>query len=953
VQSIGWDITERCTAEANAHSVDARMRALLDATPDGITITALDGGIVFASRHALGMFGLAGPESVIGHHLLEFVAPGWRQMAQERIAMILEGIHTGPTEYKVLNRLRGEFWVETNGDVLRDGRGNPHQILLVIRDITDRKRALLALEESHSQWRHVISTAAEGFWMIDRNRLTVDVNAALCRMLGYSREDMLGRTPLEFTDGENQAIFRAQMGQIGTTYQRDYEITLTRKDGTPLPTYFHATTHRDGQGEVEMAFAFVTDLTDHKRAQNALKASEARYRRIVETANEGMWEMDREHMTTFVNSVMAGYLGYQPQDMIGRPIVDFMFPEDLPEHRLRMRERHEGRQGDYERRFRHANGEERWLHVSATPLVEADRGFLGSFAMLLDITERKQSEEKLRQAAAVFENTIEGVMITDPDARIVAVNRAFTEITGFGEAEALGRNASFMQSGKHDDEYYQAMWQALDRGGSWRGEIWNRRKSGEIYPEWLTISVVRDSRGHPSHYVGVFSDITGIKKSEEELNRLAYHDALTGLPNRLLFLDRIDHAIQRASRTDGQFAILFIDLDRFKNVNDTLGHHTGDLLLVAMAERIRKRLRAEDTLARLGGDEFTVLMESLAGGQENPHLAAQLAHDLINTMAQPFQVAGHDLFHSASIGISLFPQDGQDAETLVKHADTAMYRAKDAGRNGFQFYTRELSVAALQRFSLEAALHTALERGEFELYYQPQLEMRSGRVVSMEALIRWNHPNMGMVAPDQFIPLAEETGLILPIGAWVLETACREALKCAHLCTNRLTIAVNLSVTELERGNPVQHVARVLARTGLPPACLELEITESSAMRRGEESLAVLRELAALGVRLSIDDFGSGYSNLGYLKRLPVSSLKIDRLFVRELPDDAEDATIARAIIGLAHALNLQVVAEGVETSAQRDFLTLAGCDVMQGYLIGRPMPSGEIENLMRGLNSA
>jgi len=458
---------------------------------------------------------------------------------------------------------------------------------------------------------------------------------------------------------------------------------------------------------------------------------------------------------------------------------------------------------------------------------------------------------------------------------------------------------------------------------------------------------VLDDHNRISHYVGVFSDISSIKRSEEELNRLAYHDVLTGLPNRLLLLDRINHAIRRAARSGGRFAVLFIDLDRFKNINDTLGHQTGDALLNTVAERIQKRLRAEDTLSRLGSDEFLLLMEDITNEQQ----AAHLARDLLRLLSQPYHVAGHDIFLSASIGISLHPEDGDDAETLIKHADTAMYRAKEGGRNGYQFYTREQSVAAFQRFSLEAALHRALERGEFELHYQPQQTLSSGRITAMEALVRWRHPELGLIPPDQFIPVAEDTGLILPIGEWVLETACREALRCRQLCGEELTVAVNLSPLELQRGDPVGRIRRVLEETGLPARLLELEITESSAMHRGEDSIAMLHELDALGVRIAIDDFGSGYSNLGYLKKLPVSTLKIDRVFVRDLPDDNEDAAITRAIVALGHSLNLQVLAEGVETRAQRDFLLAQGCDMMQGYLLSKPLPFEDAARLIRTIN--
>lgn len=687
-------------------------------------------------------------------------------------------------------------------------------------------------------------------------------------------------------------------------------------------------------------------------AAAAAREEETRWRFALEGLDQGLWDWDMATDRVYFSPGWKALLGYA-DDEIGEHFDEWrrrVHPEDLPRAFAALEAYVRGERPIYEAEMRMLgkDGGWRWILARGKVMVRHADGtparMIGTHA---DITVHRESEAKLRLAAAVFESTVEGVVTTDALGRITAVNRAFTDITGYGEEEVVGRTPRMLRSGRHDDEFYRAMWDELTQRGSWSGEIWNKRKSGVEYPEWLTISAVLDERNRVSHYVGVFSDISSIKRSEEELKRLAYQDSLTGLPNRLLLLDRINHAIRRAARTSARFAVLFIDLDRFKNINDTLGRQTGDELLMAVAWRIGQRLRAEDTLSRLGGDEFILLMEEISSEQQ----AAQLARDLLRLLSKPYQVAGHDIFLSASIGISLHPEDGDDAETLIKHADTAMYRAKEGGRNGYQFYTREQSVAAFQRFSLEAALHRALERGEFELHYQPQMDLASGRVTAMEALLRWRHPDIGLIPPDQFIPVAEETGLILPIGEWVLHTACVEALQCQALCGEALTVAVNLSPLELQRGEPVERIQRVLASSGLDPGLLELEITESSAMRRGEESIAMLHQLTALGVRLAIDDFGSGYSNLGYLKRLPVSTLKIDRVFIRDLPGGAEDAAITRAIIALGHSLNLRVLAEGVETPEQRDFLKALGCDMQQGFLLARPLPFAQAVERVRVLN--
>ncbi len=701
----------------------------------------------------------------------------------------------------------------------------------------------------------------------------------------------------------------------------------------------------DATGGLVEIRSFGLDVTECKIRERASRENDERFHTLFQHHDSVMLLVEPDSGRILnANAAACRFYGYNWSELTARSIQDI---NTLPPDQVRAERQRAISEARNFFVFPHrlANGEVRTVEVHSSPIVDNGRNLL--FSIIHDITGHRMREEKLRQAAAVFENTVEGVVVTDAFGRITAINRAFTDITGYSEAEVLGRNPKTLQSGRHDADFYKTMWDELNNRGSWCGEIWNRRKSGTVYPQWLTISVVLDDQNRISHYVGVFSDITTIKRSEEELNRLAYHDALTGLPNRLLLLDRISHAVRRTNRSGGRFALLFIDLDRFKNINDNLGHQTGDELLMAVTERIQKRLRAEDTLSRLGGDEFILLMEDIPGEQQ----AAQLARDLLTLLSQPYHIAGHDIFLSASIGISLHPEDGGDAENLIKHADTAMYRAKEGGRNSYQFYTREQSVAAFQRFSLEAALHRALERGEFELHYQPQMDLTSGRVTAMEALLRWRHPDLGLIPPDQFIPVAEENGLILPIGEWVLETACREALQCQRLCGEPLIVAVNLSPLELQRGDPVNRVQRVLADIGLPARFLELEITESSAMRRGEESIAMLHELKNLGVSLAIDDFGSGYSNLGYLKQLPVSTLKIDRVFVRDLPDNKEDAAITRAIIALGHSLNLNVLAEGVETPAQRDFLRQHGCDMQQGYLLAKPQPFADIARLIKQIN--
>ena len=590
--------------------------------------------------------------------------------------------------------------------------------------------------------------------------------------------------------------------------------------------------------------------------------------------------------------------------------------------------------GDFseERHYRRQDGSLFWALVSGCALDPLRPGE-GSIWVYADITARTEAEEKLRLSATVLEHIADAVMVVDIEGVIVAVNPAFTQITGYTEAEAVGQHSSLTRSGRHDELFYQTMWDELIASGFWRGEIWRRRKNGEIYLEWLTISAVRDTRALTTHYVGVCSDITVIKQAQEKLDHLAHHDPLTALPNRLLFHDRLQHALQRATRDEEQLAILFIDLDRFKNVNDTLGHHIGDELLQQVAAQLSARLRDGDTLARLGGDEFIVLLEKVDG----QYGATQVAEKLVTMFEQPFLVAGHELFVTCSVGVSLFPGDAQDLNMLIRNADVAMYQAKARGRNGYRFYAPSMTGEGIERLRLETFLRRSIEKNEIFLNYQPQVEIDTGRLVGVEALVRWNHPELGLIAPARFIPLAEDSGFINQLGKWVLDEACRQMMRWQEQGLRVPKIAVNLSVKQFERGSIAGMVAAILAETGLEPQRLQLEVTESVIMNTGD-ALGFINDLHAIGVGLAIDDFGTGYSSLAYLKQLPVQTLKIDRSFIKDISTDANDEAIAIAIIQLGKSMHLSVIAEGVETQEQAAFLLRHGCKLAQGYFYSKPV---------------
>ncbi len=576
---------------------------------------------------------------------------------------------------------------------------------------------------------------------------------------------------------------------------------------------------------------------------------------------------------------------------------------------------------------------------------------IGEFARITGLAvERGRAYTHLCQSAAVFESTSEGVIITDLTSRIVQVNRAYTEITGYTEAEVLGRNPSLVRSGHQDASFYRTLWESLLQTGHWRGEIWNRRKNGEVFPQLLTISTVYDNIGQPSHYVGVMTDISQIKQSEERLEHLAHYDPLTELPNRLLVQSRLEHALELAGRSHHIVAVLFVDLDRFKNINDSLGHPVGDAVLQTIAKRMAGRLREGDTLGRLGGDEFLVVLETI----RHPEDAAEVATTLIQLLEDPLILPnGHEVYISASIGISLYPGDAQTVTELIQHADAAMYQAKDQGRGIYRYYTSALTSEVNTRLELDSRMRRALVQGEFVVHYQPQIDIATGAMVGCEALVRWQDPERGLISPARFIPLAEETGLIMPLGEWVLRTACAQAKAWTQPGQPPLTMSVNLSGRQLLQSQIVQQVANILSETGLSASQLKLELTESTIMGRGEEAVALLGDLRALGLRLAIDDFGTGYSSLAYLKRFPIDELKIDQSFVRDIPRDTNDMEIAATIIAMARNLKLSVIAEGVETQEQLAFLTQQGCHSYQGYLYSRPVPAEEFTRLIETARAA
>jgi diguanylate cyclase (GGDEF)-like protein/PAS domain S-box-containing protein len=663
---------------------------------------------------------------------------------------------------------------------------------------------------------------------------------------------------------------------------------------------------------------------------------------ILRHINEPVVSMDLTGTITGWNSGAERLFGYTAAEAIGKHVL-FLYGDENDED-TSFEDAfldHGGREMEVRRRKK--NGEIFWARLQLSLLRDDKNNPTGLIGFLSDITEHRNAAEQLRLHARIFERSDEAILITDAQEKIVSVNPAFTRITGYEAAEALGQTPRIFRSGRHGEAFFKEMWGRLAESGYWQGEVWDRRKDGEIYPKWLSMGSVCNAAGEISHYFSIFSDITDRKRAEGRVHHLAYFDALTGLPNRTQFSRLSDQALTSSRRKAGFGAILFIDLNRFKPINDTLGHEVGDNVLKEVANRLRASLRGADVVCRLGGDEFAVGLFEIA----NRDHAANVAQKLLTTFDNPILINGRELKLGAAIGVSIYPEDGLDTETLLRQADIAMYRAKQTGPDGMAFFSEDMNQRAIDRLNLEAGLRRAIERNELLLYYQPKVRIADGAIIGAEALVRWRHPERGLVPPGEFVPVAEESGLIVHISNWVLEEAGRQIRRWMDDGFPAMHIAVNLSARDFSGSLPAR-IQKLLQRHGIGAEWLELEITEGMLMNHTDSVIAMMDEITALGIALSLDDFGTGYSSLSYLKRFPINTLKIDRSFVISIPGDADDCAIAGAIVSMSKQLKHNVIAEGVETTEQLAFLKSLGCDEIQGYLFSPPVPAEKFAAMVR-----
>ena len=840
-----------------------------------------------------------------------------------------------------------------------------HAVTLSISDVTSRKRIELSLIERENFWSDVVKAIPDTLYVHDiPGKRVMFSNNHLGPQLGYSKTEMrqlgdrLWERILHPDDQELYGRMRSLQQVVSDGQLLQCQLRWRHRDGS-----WHwfdireQALSRDSHGRVSRLIGIAKDVTEQIEASESLRESERRYRQLAESTSNVIFSTDRQLELVYVSPSVEQILGYSTEWIMqhgffataaNRSQLDSLYQllaqirQGLSEPALLARLRNELPTQLFMFDCLHANGLKIPTELSMTLMWDECGHFEGLLGIGRDITQQRQATKDLRMAATVFEHSTAAILVTDPAGYIVQVNEAFSRISGYASADALDQLPNLLTSTQVPAEQLHFIFDQLRHSGSWEGEMRLKRKTGGDYPAWVGITAVQDDEGDLVSYVAFFSDISERKASEQRIHRLAYYDPLTLLPNRTLFQDRLHTALQAADRHQQWVVLMFLDLDRFKPINDSLGHAAGDRMLQDVARRLLGCVSEDDTVARMGGDEFTLLLQARSTREGALNRAIHVAELILASLTRAFILEGREFFVTASIGIALSPQDGQELSQLMKNADTAMYHAKDRGKNNFQFYQADMNATALERLELESDLRHALEQGEFILYYQPQFSGDGKRLIGAEALLRWQHPRRGLVPPNDFIPVLEELGLVVQVGDWVLAEACRQFMAWQSAEVRLPKISINLSARQFVDGQLEQRVAETLHSSGIAAASLELEMTESMLMQDVDQALSTLVRLKQLGVGIAIDDFGTGYSSLNYLKQFPIDVLKIDRSFVDGLPDGEQDAQIARAIIAMAHSLNLAVIAEGVETQAQLDFLRDHDCDEIQGYLLGRPMPAAQ-----------
>lgn len=940
MRGIVQDVTERKQAQIKLEQSLSLLEATLESTQDAILVVDLNGKWVLHNQRFLDLWQITPEliESKDDNAALEYVL---RQLvdADGFLRKVIE-LYNSPeaNSFDVLNFKNGK--VVERYSIPQTINGKTAGRVWSFHDATEDAQAQQAFKREAEKNLAILHNASDGIHILDYDGNLLEVSDSFCGMLGYQRDEMIGmhvsQWDAQFTGSELLGLVRRQ---FKNPVRSQFETRHRRKDGSILDVEVSGyPLELDG---LPVLFNSSRDITKRIRVEEALRMKERYQRALLDNFPFAVWLKDTDSRLLSVNAEFAKVFGFNTSDeLIGKNDFDIAPLELAEKYRSDDFSVLESRQNKIVEEIIFTAEEYKWFETYKAPVIDINQQLLGTVGFARDITERKQAEESLHLAASVFTFAREGIMITKPSGEVINVNQAFSRITGYSQQEILGKNPRILSSGKQSAEFYQVLWKSLLENGYWQGEVWNRRKSGEVYAELLTISAVRDIQGKTINYVALFTDITPQKEHEHQLEHIAHYDALTSLPNRVLLADRLHLAMIQAARRQQTLAVVYIDLDGFKDINDSYGHAMGDELLMIIADRMKQTMRDGDTLARLGGDEFVAVLVDISDAAA----CAPLASRLLESASEAIEIDRNILRVSASLGITFYPQDNEiEADQLLRQADQAMYQAKLSGKNRYHIFDARHDSSIRSYHENLQHIRQALARQEFVLHYQPKVNLLSGEVIGVEALIRWNHPQRGLLPPAAFLPTIEEHQLAIDLGEWVIDASLAQIEQWQAMGLD-IPVSVNICAKHLQQDNFVERLSIILAdHPRVSASGLILEILETSALEDIQYVSKVIANCANFGVSFALDDFGTGYSSLTYLKRLPVSQIKIDQSFVRDMLDDPEDLAILVGVIGLANAFNRTIIAEGVESRAHGDALLQLGCQLAQGYGIARPMPGEKI----------
>jgi len=947
------DITERKVIEESLFQSEEKYRNILESIEEGYYEIDIAGNLTFFNDSLCRIIGYP-KEELLGMNYQQYEYKETIKNVFQKYNEVFEtGKPVSSFDRQIIRKDGTKRYVETSILLREDSSGTPIGFRGIARDITERKRMEEALHQSEQKYRTILEEMDEAYFEVDLAGNYTYVNDAISRLLGYPKEELLGTTFRKQVNEEDTALLYDAFGKIFTTDKpvRDIAYKAIRKGGEIKYAEITGFPIQNHKGEVIGFRGIGRDVTERKRMEEALRQSEQRYRTILEEMDEAYFEVDLSGNYTYVNDAISRLLGYPKEELLGTTFRKQVNEEDTARIYDAFGKIFTNGKPvrDIAYKAIRKGGEIKYAEITGFSIQNQKGEVVGFRGIGRDVTERKRMEETLRQSEqryrTILEEMDEAYFEVDLAGNYTYVNDAISRLLGYPKEELIG--TTFRKQVNEEDTalLYDAFGKIFTNGKPVRDIAYKAiRKDGEIRYSEIAGFPIQNQKGEVVGFRGIGRDVTERKRSEEQIRHMATHDALTELPNRMMFGQLLNHALQAAKRNKRQLAVLFIDLDRFKIINDTLGHEAGDLLLKTIATRFKQTLRAMDVVARLGGDEFVILVEEV----DNPGQLVTVAQKILCAAMKPVSLIGEECRVTASVGISVYPKDGEDEQALMKTADKAMYFAKEEGKNNYQFYSEDMKSHSIEQLSLETHLRLALERNELSLNYQAKLDFKTGAITGVEALLRWHSPTLGDVTPTQVIPVAEETGLIIPIGRWVMKTACAQNVAWQQQGLPPVCISVNLSLRQLRDENLIEDIKTTLRDSGMAPHLLELEITESMVMHNPARMVVILTQIKDMGVRLAIDDFGTGYSSLAHIRRFPIDTIKVDRSFIRNVPEDYEDKAIIEAIISMGQTLSLTVVAEGVETQEQMDFLRQHSCDEMQGYYFSKPVAADEFANLLK-----